>query len=160
MGIDDIVVQPRLEGINRSPPVRRDPTRLCDTCKKTCPKKQFDADQWAHPHSRCKACVREVVRKMDDEQRKKYQDPMAEAIRLSQEAYAQINTSVAVDDAATEVCPICLEDKLIVELTKPWGCHGFCRDCGSEAFAKFRNCPRCRKFKFNAASAPFVPACN
>merc|ERR1711964_457694 len=62
------------------------------------------------------------------------------------------------DDATTEACPICLEDKLIEELTKPWGCHGFCHDCGSETFAKFRNCPICRKFKFNAASAPFVPA--
>jgi len=127
-----------------SPPVsppKRDPTRVCDTCMKVHPKKQFDTDHWARPHSRCKACVQKAVSDMDAEQRQNYPDEssaMAEAIRLSQDAYAQINKPVPVDDAATEMCPICLEDTPIVELVKPWRCHGFCRDCRSETFAKFR----------------------
>lgn len=81
-----------------SPPVKKDPTRLCNTCEKAYPKKQFDADQWARPHSLCKSCVRQAVRKMDAEQRKIYQNDntaMAEAMRLSRKAYdMQVNNRV------------------------------------------------------------------
>jgi len=157
---DDALAEALKRSKTLSPPVKKDPPLLCATCKKVYPKKQFGRDEWARLNRRCKICVQKAVklRDMHTEQSNIYQDPMAEAIRLSQEAYVQINTPVAVDDAATEECPICLADKPIVELTTPYGCrHGICRDCVRETFTKFRNCPECRKFKFNAASKPFVP---
>jgi len=127
-----------------SPPVKKEPTRLCDACGKMRTKPQFDADQWSRrvsrAHSRCKSCVQKAVRKMNAEQRTYGNDNsvMAEAMRRSREAQdiqmknsRGTNQAKEPDSPEDDICSICLGDGC-QESTTWWKC-GKClnRDCGN-----------------------------